>query len=79
MKTNFRILLIAAFLITAPLFMLAQAPPHPNGGAPPTSGTNGPVGGGAPIGSGVILLVAMGMAYGASKLYHTRSASSNNE
>jgi len=53
MKRNFRIVLIAAFLATAPLFMLAQAPPHPNGGAAPGSG-NGPVGGGAPIGGGVV-------------------------
>ncbi len=71
MKRKFRIVLIAAFLVAAPLLMLAQNPPHPNGGNAPGSG-NGPVGGGAPIGSGVILLVAMGAAYGASKLYQMR-------
>ena len=73
MKRNFRIVLIAALLVTAPLLMLAQAPPHPNGGAAPGSG-NGPVGGGAPVGSGVVILVAMGAAYGARKLYYMRNA-----
>jgi hypothetical protein len=75
MKRNFRILLIAAFLVTAPLIMLAQAPPHPNGGNAPNGG-NGPVGGGAPIGSGVALMIALGAAYGARKLYQYRSKAS---
>lgn len=70
MKRNFRIVLIAAFLVTAPLLMMAQQPPHPNGGV--NGPGAGPVGGGAPIGSGVVLLVAMGAAYGASKLYQMR-------
>jgi hypothetical protein len=70
MKRNLRIVLIAAFLVTAPLIMFAQQPPHPNGGNNGPGG--GPVGGGAPIGSGVVLLVAMGAAYGASKLYQVR-------
>jgi hypothetical protein len=74
MKRKFRIVLIATFLFTAPLLMLAQTPPHPNGGNAPGSG-NGPVGGGAPVGSGVVLLVAMGAAYGASKLYQMRRES----
>jgi hypothetical protein len=71
MKRKFRIVLIATLFVTAPLLMLAQTPPHPNGGNAPGS-ENGPVGGGAPVGSGVILLVAMGAAYGASKLYQMR-------
>ena len=74
MKRNFRIILIAAFFVTAPLLMLAQAPPHPNGGAAPGTG-NGPVGGGAPIGSGVVVMLAMAAAYGAKKLYQVRSTS----
>ncbi|MEI6748538.1 MAG: hypothetical protein ACOYMF_07805 [Bacteroidales bacterium] len=74
MKRNFRILLISAFLVTAPLLMLAQSPPHPNGGATPGAG-NGPVGGGAPIGSGLVIMVAMGAAYGLRKLYQMRTVS----
>ena len=72
MKKNFKVLLIATLLVTAPLFMFAQVPPHPNGGNAP-GGSNGPVGGGAPIGSGVVMLVVMGAAYGARKLYQIRS------
>jgi len=78
MIRNFRIVLIAALLVTAPLLMLAQAPPHPNGGAAPGSG-NGPVGGGAPVGSGVVILIAMGAAYGARKLYQMRGTSLTEE
>jgi hypothetical protein len=72
MKRKFRIAFIAVFLVTAPLLMLAQTPPHPNGGNAPGAG-NGPVGGGAPVGSGVVLLLAMGAAYGTGKLYKMRS------
>jgi hypothetical protein len=73
MKRNIRILLIAAFIVIAPLLMFAQVPPHPNGGNAPGNG-NGPVGGGAPVGSGLIILIAMGAAYGANKLYKMNSA-----
>jgi hypothetical protein len=74
MKRNFRIVLIASLLVTAPLLMMAQAPPHPNGGAAPSGANgNGPVGGGAPVGSGVVILMAMGAAYGALKLYQMRN------
>ena len=78
MKRNFKIVLIAAFLITSPLLMVAQSPPHPNGGDAPGNG-NGPVGGGAPIGSGLVLLVALGAAYGASKIYQIHKEAALNE
>ena len=68
MKRNYRIILIAVYLLTAPVLMLAQAPPHPNGGIAPGNG-NGPVGGGAPIGGGVYILIAMALAYGISRWY----------
>ena len=80
MKRKFRIVLIAGFLIAAPLLMLAQSPPHPNGGnAPNVGGSNGPVGGGAPIGGGVVLLVTMAAGYGAKKLFKTSSTDSDQE
>jgi len=78
MKRNFRVILLAAFLIASPLLMQAQTPPHPNGGAVPGSG-NGPVGGGAPVGSGVIVMLAMGAAYGLRKLYQMRNTVSVQE
>jgi hypothetical protein len=73
MKIIFKILLIAIYIATAPVLLLAQAPPHPNGGAAP-GGSNGPVGGGAPIGGGVYILIAMALAYGVSRWYaiHTQ-------
>jgi hypothetical protein len=72
MIRKFRIVFIATLLVTAPLLMIAQTPPHPNGGNAPDAG-NGPVGGGAPVGSGVLTLTVMGMAYGTGKLYQMRS------
>ena len=75
MKKKIKIILISIFLIAAPLLMFAQNPPHPNGGNNPGSG-NTPVGGsgplGAPIGNELYLLIAMGAAYGALKLYQMR-------
>ena len=68
MKRNLKTLLIAALLVTAPMLMLAQTPPHPNGGNAPGGG-NTPVGGApsAPIGGGTEILVALGIAYAISR------------
>jgi hypothetical protein len=70
MKRNLKTLLIAALLVTAPMLMLAQTPPHPNGGNAPSSGNgNTPVGQApsAPIGGGTEILVALGIAYAISR------------
>jgi len=75
MKRSFGILLIATFLVTAPMILMAQQPPHPNGGNAPGSG-NGPVGGGAPIENGLTLLIALGVIYGACKFYQVSSKTS---
>ena len=71
MKKALRTTLIVAFLMVSPLFLLAQNPPHPNGGSGPGSG-NTPVGGGAPIDGGISMLLLMGAAYGAKKVYNFR-------
>ena len=71
MEKNFKILVIAALLVTSPLVMLAQSPPHPNNGANPGIG-NGPVGGGAPIGSGTLILFSLAMAYAMRKFNKER-------
>ena len=69
MKRNFKIILIATFLLTAPVLMFAQSPPHPNnGGAAPNAG-NHPVGGSAPVGNGTFILVALAAAYAGRKVY----------
>jgi len=57
--------------LLAPLFMLGQNPPHPNGGSGP-SGGNTPVGGGAPIDGGISVLFVLGAAYGSSKIYQLK-------
>lgn len=68
MKKVLRIITVMAFLLAAPVFMFAQNPPHPNGGSGPTGG-NTPVGGGAPIDGGLTIMMVLGAAYGAKKVY----------
>jgi len=57
----------AAIAISAGLY--AQTPPPPNGGDNPTQSGSTPVGGGAPIGSGLLILTLLGAAYGGKKVY----------
>ncbi len=68
MKKVLKTAVIAAFFLAAPLVMLAQNPPHPNGGVGPGAG-NTPVGGGAPIDGGLSVLLIMGVVYGSKKVY----------
>ncbi len=63
-------------LLSVPVFLFAQNPPHPNGGSGPGSG-NTPVGGGAPIGSGFILLVSLATGFGVKKVYVARRLKRN--
>lgn len=71
MKKIIRTAVLSAFLMGAPVFLLAQNPPHPNGGSAPGTG-NTPVGGGAPIGSGIFILLALGAGYGSKKVFDAR-------
>ena len=71
MKRNIKILVIAAFLVTAPLLMFAQ--PHPNNGNGAPSSGNTPVGGSAPIGNGTFLLLTLAMVYAGRKVYVIRA------
>jgi hypothetical protein len=68
MKKAIRFLIVTAFLLAAPVIMMAQTPPHPNGGNAPGSG-NTPVGGGSPIDGGFSIMLILGAAYGAKKVY----------
>ena len=74
MKRNFRILIIAAFLLV-PLMMPAQKPPHPGGGKPPGTPGNGPPPKpvGAPVGSGTYILFTLAAAYAGRKAYGLRT------
>ena len=72
MKKGIKILALSAFLIAAPLIMLAQNPPHPNSGNGPGTG-NTPVGGGAPIDGGLSVLLILGAAYGTKKIFQQQN------
>lgn len=73
MKNEFRILAISLTLglfIGMSAISLAQ-PPNPPGDHGST-GNQAPGGGMAPIGSGLIVLLGMGVAYGAKKVFNAR-------
>ena len=62
--------LIASLVLAMALFISIPAQADPPG-MPGSHGENGdqPPGGGAPIGSGAIILIAMASAYGSKKVY----------
>ena len=68
MKKILIALIFATVITLAGNALLAQGvpPPPPSGHG---TNTNQPAGGGAPIGSGVGILLALGSAYGARKVY----------
>jgi len=71
MKNRIFKLMTIAMLVAAPtVFALAQPNPGENSGGGGVSG--GPIGGTAPIGSGLVMLLGLGMAYGAKKVYDLR-------
>ncbi len=66
----FRIMLLVS-LITAPtLWSYAADPPEPP--PPPSPGLGDPIGGGAPIGSGLFIMLAMGAAWAGKKTFDAR-------
>jgi hypothetical protein len=71
MKSTIKSLILAAFLTFSVNALFAQGPPPPPAGGH-GSGGNQPAGGGAPIEGGVGILLALGAAYGARKVYQLR-------
>jgi hypothetical protein len=67
MKTNIIKSLIFCGLLFININVYTQAPPPPPGEH--GSGTNEDPGGGAPIGSGISILLSLGAAYGGKKIY----------
>ncbi len=55
-------------MLILPFGVMAQNPPHPNGGSGPGPG-NTPVGGTAPIDGGLTIMLLLGAAYGSKKLF----------
>ncbi len=70
---NLKRIITTAIFVFAISALSAQTPPPPNnnggGTSNPPNGNNIPVGGGAPIGSGVAILLTLGLAYGGKKIY----------
>jgi len=55
---------VAAILIVSPFILLAQDPPHPNGGNAPGAGNHkvgGESNGSGPVGDGIFLLIAFSL------------------
>jgi hypothetical protein len=61
-----KIILLTVFAALCSFALLAQSPPNPPENA---GGSGGPVGGGAPIGSGIVLLITLAAGYGAKKVF----------
>ena len=80
LKYIFRTLLILLFL-SAGTAVFAQGPPNPTGGSngPGTSGNGNQLGNNAPIGSGLIILLTLGAAYGGRKIYKFRGETKETE
>lgn len=70
MKKIIRSIIVVIILIATPVFIsnsFADAPPDPGSGGP--GGGDLPVGGGAPLGSGLVILLVLGATYGSKKTY----------
>lgn len=71
MKKNIRHIIILVILVCLPAFIssvYADQPPDPGGGP----GGGDPVGGGSPLGGGLIMMFALGLAYGSKKVFSSR-------
>lgn len=72
MKKAIKIVLLAVFFITFTVALNSlTAQPMP-GGDPSGDPGNTPVGGYAPVGSGLVILLALGAGYGTRKVYNAR-------
>jgi hypothetical protein len=72
MKKAIRILLLTVFFITFTVALNSlMAQPMPDGD-PSGDPNNAPVGGYAPVGSGLVILLALGAGYGTKKVYDAR-------
>jgi len=60
-------LILSNVLMISGFSLLAQTPPPPPDD--PSNGGNEPVGGGAPIGSGLVLLITLAAGYGGKKVF----------
>ena len=70
-KVIINLIIVISFIIVPVITVTASAPPPPPPPGGPGTG-DVPIGGSAPVGSGIIFLLSMGAAYGAKKVYDAR-------
>jgi len=68
MKKVISILTVLVFTLFFSMSSIAQPPPPPGNTGGGAGGT--PIGGNAPIGGGLFILLGLGAAYGSRKVYH---------
>ena len=72
-RNKFKRIVAAIILIAGSFYAQAQNPPHPNSGGAPTNNTVvGGQQGGAPIGSGNLLLIGLALLYATKKTAASR-------
>lgn len=71
MLRNFKIIILGLFILLGSV-SYAQLT-EPGGGDGSAPGDSGIAGGGAPIGSGLALILSLGLAYGAKKTFQMKS------
>lgn len=69
MKKSIGVILLIFIVSAVSMTVMASSPPPPPGD--PTAG-GGTWIGGAPIANGLFILIALGLSYGARKLYNSR-------
>jgi len=72
MKKAIKIVLLTVFFITFTVALNSVLGQPMPGGDPSGGGVNPPVGGYAPIGSGLIILLSLAAGYGSKKIYNAR-------
>lgn len=65
-----RLFLATAIILTISIVSMADQPPDPGTGGPGSGDL--PVGGGSPIGGGLVMLLSFGLAYGLKKVYEIK-------
>ncbi len=65
-----RLFLATAIILALSIVTMADQPPDPGAGGPGSGDL--PVGGGSPIGGGLVMLLSFGVAYGLKKVYEIK-------
>lgn len=69
-----KLILVAVFSLFMVVAFGQNPPPPPGGGSGSGNNSGNQLGGNAHIGGGVLILLALGMAYGGKRLYDAKKA-----